>query len=585
MKNSQQPGKPHQPVSFDRTTNDPGIRIRVIGSGAIGGKAQGLVFLNQLAAVDEIKADHPGISLGIPPLTILGTDVFDAFLKKNDLGRFREGEFTDSQIAHAFQQAELPFSILGDLQALVNQVRSPLAVRSSSLLEDATFQPFAGVYATKMIPNHQFDPSQRFQKLSEAIKYVFASTFFTSARSYRDATGHDHSEEKMAVILQDVHGTRHQLRFYPELSGVARSYNFYPLGRSKPEDGVVSLALGLGKTIVDGGIAWTYSPSHPRIGPPYGSVQELLKLSQKEFWAINMGTPLIYDPIKETEYLVHENLAAAERDGTLQELCSTYDPQADRLVPGLSHNGPRALTFAPLLQLKKYPLNEVIKSLLEICQQQLEAPVEIEFAMTFSPLSLGLVQVRSMVVSAAQIHLSEEDLLHEGRLAASGNALGNGELKDICDIVYVVPETFELSETRTIARELESINHSLLAEDRPYLLIVFGRLGSSDPWLGIPVDWGQISGTRVIIETYQDDFSVDMSQGSHFFHNLTSLGVQYLAVPKSGGFPIDWGWLQRQPQVQRTDFVRHIRLASPLSIRVDGRSSRGVILKPGSANE
>jgi len=585
MKKNQQLDKLRQPVPFDRNTNDPGNHIRVIGSGEIGGKAQGLVFLDGVLTAQELTKDYPKISLVVPPLTILRTDVFDAFLSKNDLFRYRDGEFTDSQIAHAFQQAELPFSVLGDLQALVNQVHIPLAVRSSSLLEDATFEPFAGIYATKMIPNHQFDPGQRFRKLSEAIKFVFASTFFNSAKSYRDATGHDHSEEKMAIIIQEVHGIRHHVRFYPELSGVARSYNFYPVGRSKPEDGVVSLALGLGKTIVDGGISWSYSPAHPRIGPPYGSIQELLKLSQNMFWAINMGTPLIYDPVKETEYLVHENLATAERDGTLQELCSTYDSQADRLLPGLSHSGPRALTFAPLLQLRKYPLNEIIHSLLEICQQQLNTPVEIEFAMTFSPPRLGLVQVRPMVVSAAEVQLSEDDLLHEGSLAASENALGNGELSEIDDIVYVMPDEFDLSKTRTIAHELESINRNLLTEGRPYLLIVFGRIGSSDPWLGIPVDWGQISGSKVIIETYQDDFSADMSQGSHFFQNLTSLGVLYLAVPKSSRFTIDWDWLQRQPEIQKTDFVRHIRLTEPLSIRVDGRTSRGVIYKPGSANE
>ncbi len=464
MNENQQLGHLSQPVPFDRNSNDPGIRIRVIGSGQIGGKAQGLVLLNSLAEGERLTADFPGISIGVPPFTILSTDLFNAFLEKNDLFRYRDGNFTDSQIAHAFQAAELPFSILGDLQALVNQVRSPLAVRSSSLLEDATFEPFAGIYATKMIPNHQFDPGQRFQKLSEAIKFVYASTFFSSARSYREATHHDHSEEKMAVIIQEVHGKRHHVRFYPELSGVARSYNYYPQGRSKPEDGVVSLALGLGKTIVDGGVTWTYSPARPRIGPPFGSVQELLKRSQNEFWAINMGELLVYDPIKETEYLIHENLTTAEKDGTLQEVCSTYDPQADRLLPGVSLNGPRALTFAPLLQLKKYSFNEIIKSLLDLCQQLLDSPVEIEFAMSFEPPSLGLVQVRSMVVSSTQVDLKQDDLGQDGLLAASDNALGNGELEGIVDIVYVIPDSFDLSQTRTIAHR-----HSWFNEKRDAL--------------------------------------------------------------------------------------------------------------------
>lgn len=567
-------------VPFDRYSNDPADRIRVIGSGEIGGKARGLVLFNQLLKSDQLKSIYGEISVGVPTMTVLCTGVFDAFVEKNRLSRYLDGEYTDDQIAHAFQKGELPFQFLGDLQALVEDIRTPLAVRSSSLLEDATFEPFAGIYSTKMIPNHQFDPGIRFQKLSEAIKFIFASTYFSGAKSYRNATGHDHGEEKMAVIIQDVVGTRHHVRFYPELSGVARSYNYYPVGRAKPEDGVVSLALGLGKTIVDGGVVWSYSPTRPRIGPPYGSVNELLNHSQKEFWAINMGTPLVYDPIKETEYLVREDLSTAEYDGSLDYLCSTYDPQSDRLVLGMANPGPRALTFGPLLELKKLPLNDLIQGILKTCQKKLNNPVEIEFAMSFSPPSLGLLQVRPMVVSSQVVQVSAEDLAQEGLLAASDSALGNGILDDICDIVYLIPDQFDLAQTRKIAGELAEVNAHLVAEKRPYLLIVFGRLGSSDPWLGIPVDWGQISGTRVIIETYQDDFSADMSQGSHFFHNLTSLGVQYLSVPKTGLHQIDWAWLSRQPEIRRTGFVRQVRSAEPLSIKIDGRSSRGIIQKP-----
>ena len=567
-------------VPFDRNANDPAERIRVIGSGEIGGKAHGLALLNQLRSSEELLSVYSDISVGVPVMTVLRTGVFDAFIENNNLFPYRDGEYTDDQIAHAFQKAELPFHILGDLQALVEGIRTPLAIRSSSLLEDATFEPFAGIYSTKMIPNHQFDPGIRFQKLTEAIKFIFASTYFRSAKSYRMATGHEHAEEKMAVIIQDVVGSRHHVRFYPELSGVARSYNYYPVGRSKPEDGVVSLALGLGKTIVDGGVVWSYSPARPRIGPPYGSVNELLKNSQKEFWAINMGTPLVYDPVKETEYLIQEDLSIAEHDGTLDYLCSTYDPQSDRLVPGKANPGPRALTFSPLLQLNKLPLNDLVKDVLAACEGRLQNPVELEFAMTFSPPSLGLLQVRPMVVASQTVQLTAEDLTGENLLAASDSALGNGCLDDICDIVYVIPEQFDLAQTRKIAAELAEINASLVENNRPYLLIVFGRLGSSDPWLGIPVDWGQISGTRVIIETFQDDFSVEMSQGSHFFHNLTSLGVNYLALPKSSRFKLDWEWLGAQPEMQRTEFIRHVRTRAPLSIRIDGRSSRGIIHKP-----
>ncbi len=580
MNTNSEPTPLQELVPFDRYSNDPADRIRVIDSGEIGGKARGLALLNQLLSSEELQSIYGDISVGVPVMTVLRTDVFDAFVENNNLSRYRDGDYSDDQIAHAFQGGELPFHILGDLQALVEGIRTPLAVRSSSLLEDATFEPFAGIYSTKMIPNHQYDPGIRFQKLTEAIKFIFASTFFSSAKSYRVATGHEHSEEKMAVIIQDVVGSRHHVRFYPELSGVARSYNYYPVGRAKPEDGVVSLALGLGKTIVDGGVVWSYSPARPRIGPPYGSVDELLKNSQKEFWAINMGTPLVYDPIKETEYLIREDLAAAEHDGTLDYLSSTYDPQSDRLVLGITNPGPRALTFGPLLQLNKLPFNDLVKGIIGVCEEKLKNPVELEFAMTFSPPSMGLLQVRPMVISSQTIQLTADDLNQDNLLAASENALGNGCLDDIRDIVYVIPDRFDLAQTRKIAAELAEINASLVEENQPYLLIVFGRLGSSDPWLGIPVDWGQISGTRVIIETYQDDFSVEMSQGSHFFHNLTSLGVNYLALPKTSQYKLDWDWLSAHPEIQGTDFVRHVRTARPLTIKIDGRSSRAIIHKP-----
>lgn len=569
---------------YKRNANNPDNKIRIIGSGSIGGKAQGLVFLQHLLSSSDLLQAYPDIQVIVPNLVVIGTDVFDVFLENNDLQKYIDSDHTDDQIAHAFQQADLPFHILGDLHALVEEIRNPIAVRSSSLLEDATYEPFAGIYTTKMIPNQQFDLNMRFRKLSEAIKFVYASTFFKAAKSYRNATGHDHREEKMALIVQHVHGSRHHVRFYPELSGVARSYNFYPVGRAKPEDGVVSLALGLGKTIVDGGLSWSYSPAHPKIAPPYGSTNELLKNSQTEFWAVNMGSPLIYNPIQETEYLIMGDLSTAESDGTLKELCSTYDPQGDRLQIGMANPGPRVLNFAPLLQLKKFSLNKLVQELIRICEELLENPVEIEFAMTFSPPSLGLLQVRSMVVSSDDVQVSEQDMEDQNVLAASENALGNGQIENIKDIVYVLPDSFELEKTREIAEELEQINEELVKKGSPYLLIVFGRLGSSDPWLGIPVNWGQISGSRVIIETYQDGLSADMSQGSHFFHNLTSLGVGYISMPKASRHQLDWHWLSEQKEIQRTIYLSHIELKSPLRIKIDGKLGRAIVLKSRGDN-
>ncbi len=364
----------------------------------MGGKAQGLASIRQALISNLNPADFPGITIDIPQMAVVGTDVFDDFMRQNDLEEIAYSDLPDDRISHAFQKADLPFEVLGDLRALVEQVHTPIAVRSSSLLEDAKHKPFAGVYVTKMIPNREYDPDIRFRQLVEAIKFVFASTFSKTAKNYRTAVGHRVEDEKMAVIIQKIVGRRNYSRFYPELSGVARSYNYYPLRPAGPEDGVVNLALGLGKTIVDGGISWTYSPAYPKIEPPFGSVKELINGTQTEYWTVNMGKQLEYDPINETEYLLLDNIVTAETDGSLRYLSSTYNQQSGRLTVGTGFKGPRALTFAPLLVLQELPLNQLIVKLLSICEQALNTPVEIEFAMTFDPNLFGFLQVRSMVI-------------------------------------------------------------------------------------------------------------------------------------------------------------------------------------------
>jgi hypothetical protein len=388
----------------------------------------------------------------------------------------------------------------------------------------------------------------------------------------------------MAVIIQEVVGSRFNERFYPTLSGVARSYNFYPVGRAKPQEGVVDLALGLGKTIVDGGLVWSYSPVYPRVGPPVGSAGEMLKLSQTEFWAINMGRPPEYDPIKETEYLVKCSLADAEYDGSLKMVASTYQPQNDRIVTGIGADGPRVLNFAPILSAGIIPLNDLVKDLLEICREAVGSPVEMEFAMSIGtrgdlPARFGFLQVRPMVVSTEEISITEEELEGSNVLAASDRALGNGSIDDLHDIVFVDPETFNAKDTPRIATELAKLNRRLLDDGCPYLLIGFGRWGSSDPWLGMPVEWGQISGARAIIEATLPNMNVELSQGSHFFHNITSFQILYFSVRFDGRHKVDWDWLKQQDVVGRTDHVCHVRVDRPLRVKVDGRSSRGVILR------
>ena len=543
----------------------------------LGGKAHGLITIHH--KLNELAIEYPEIMVDIPSMTVIGTSVFDAFMKRNALYDIAFSNTSDEHIAHAFQNADMPFEILGELRNLIKHLPIPLAVRSSGLLEDITSKPFAGVYHTKLIPNNQLNTDTRFQKLVEAIKFVWASTYYKIAKDYCLATSLNLHDEKMAVIIQEVVGKRHEKRFYPELSGVARSYNFYPFKPAKPIDGVVDLALGLGKTIVDGGRSWTYSPAFPKISPPFESVQKILDETQNSFWVINMGEPAEYNPIKETEFMHKEDLRTAEKDGTLAYLVSTYDRHSDRLSIGMGNTGPRALTFAPLLVLDIIPFNKLIVSLLTKCEEVMGSPVEIEFAMTFDPPNFGFLQVRNMAIPTEELLVKPEDLLDDNAVVASETVLGNGILENIFDIIYVKPENFELKFTNTIAEELEGFNHILLEANRPYILIVFGRLGTLDPWLGIPVNWGQICGAKVIIEATQDNVRVELSQGSHYFHNIINLGVKYFSMPFTSPYRIDWNWLKKQSVVDETKFIKHVRLSAPLKIIVDGHSGRGLIIK------
>ncbi len=573
--------------AFSRNFWDGTFRFTRIGTGALGGKASGLAFIKDLLFEQVDLNSFPTVEVNVPTMAVVATDFFDQFLAQNSLRRLPFEELSDARIGHAFQKGNLPVELLGDLRALISQVKTPLAIRSSSLLEDAIENPFAGVYATKMIPNNQLDPDTRFQRLVEAIKFVYASTYFREAQDYIRTTGHDPSEEKMAVIIQEIVGVRHGERFYPDVSGVGRSYNFYPMGQVRPEDGVASLALGLGKTIVDGSIAWTFSPAYPKKPPPFGSVQEILRGTQTEFWAVNMGKPPAYDPVNEVEYLTRASLADAESDEVLGRLASTYDSERDRLVPGTSTRGPRVLNFVPLLSQEEFPVNDLIKALLAAAEKALSCKVEIEFAMTFQysrgePVSarLGFLQVRPMLVSEQQVTITEDELSDPTAVVASEKVMGNGTDDEMTDIVFVRPESFSPMHTPAIAEHLGPINHGLIEQKRRYVLIGFGRWGSSHPSLGVPVDWSQISGARAIVEATLPSMNVELSQGSHFFHNLSSFRASYFMVPYDRPFGIDWEWLNAQEVIQETEFVRHVRSATPLWVRVDGRTGRGIILSP-----
>jgi hypothetical protein len=566
---------------FDRRLFDGTEPATRMGDGPVGGKAAGLIRIRDTLA-SAFPGASPDFEVSIPTMSVATAEHFDRFVEENRLEEVTFSGEPDEVIARAFQDGDLPVDMVGDLRALSDGIHAPLAVRSSSLLEDALERPFAGVYATKMIPNNQPEPDARFRKLAEAVKLVFASTFFRGAQAYRATVEAGPGEEKMAVLLQEVVGRRHGDRYYPDISGVARSYGFYRFGSARPEDGVVLLALGLGKTIVDGGVSWTYSPAHPRASAPFTSTADLLKSTQTEFWAVNMGKPPAYDPVRETEYLVKSSLVEAEKDGTLRFTASTWNTASDRLVAGTGVNGPRVLTFAPLLVHDQYPLNGLVKSLLSACEKAAGGPVEIEFAATLDPrrdpaLRLGLLQVRPMVVSTELVDVAASVRPGWRVFLSSDHVMGNGIVEGIRDVVYLPPGRFEASQSRAAAAEIAARNRALLREGRPYVLIGFGRWGSADPWLGVPVVWGDVAGAKVLVEASRPERGIEMSQGSHFFHNISSFGVSCFSLPQEGPGTLDWAWLESRPAVAETAFVRHVRLSAPLRVEVDGRAGRGII--------
>jgi len=569
------------PPLLDRSLDSRAQPVSRIGEGEIGGKASGLMSARRLLET-EFPADlHQLADIEVPIFVVLTTEVFDAFVEQGDLREVVTSGIPDDRIAHAFQQADFPVRFAGDLRAVLERISSPIAVRSSSMLEDRLAHPFAGVYETKMIPNNQPDAGERFVKLVEAVKYVYASMFFKGAVNYLRSASRTLDEEKMAVVLQEVVGIRHDRRFYPHVSGVVKSYNYYAFGRARPEDGVASLALGLGKTIVDGGVSWSYCPAFPTLKPPFASPRDQLRGTQNRFWAVNLGAPPEYDPISETEYMEQHELSDADYDGVLGNVASTYEPAGDRLVPGVRGNAPRVVNFAPTLEYGAFPLNKLVRALMEACERAYGADVEIELALTF-PVGrvprarLGFLQVRPMAGIGEQVRVPETPPAGWATLVGSERAMGNGILEDVADVIYVRPDRFELKDSGAVAMDIEGMNQRLLDEGRRCLLIGFGRWGSSDPWLGIPVTWSQICAARTVVEATLDAVRVEPSQGSHFFHNLSSFGVSYFTV-SDGEEGIAWEQLAALPAIEETDLVRHVRFGQPVRVLVDGRSARGVI--------
>jgi hypothetical protein len=471
-----------------------------------------------------------------------------------------------------------------DLEAFLEACKRPLAVRSSGLLEDSPHQPFAGVYQTYMLPNNDPDPRVRLNQLLAAVKRVYASTFSQRAKRFLDMTPYRLEEEKMAVIVQEVVGVRHGDRFYPNISGVARSHDFYPTPPIRAEDGVVAVGLGLGQAVAGGETCLRFCPRYPHHLVSFSSVDDVLKNSQREFYALDMGRQR--DPTRPEE-LARYALSAAEEDGTLAFVGSTYSPDNEVIYDGLARPGVRVVSFAPVLKHGMFPLPELLVELLRIGSQGTSSPVEIEFAVNLSvpegsAPEFGFLQMRPLALTRELEELEIGHVLASQLICRSARVLGNGKVADVRDLVVVDYHRFDRLKSVEVAQQVARINAELQRQSVPYLLIGVGRWGSADPHLGIPVSWDQIAGARVIVEAGFRDFKVTPSQGTHFFQNITSCNVGYFTVnPEAGDGFVDWDWLAAQPAVRRTDFVSHVRLDEPAVVKMSGKSGEGVILKPG----
>ena len=568
-------------TDFDRADFDLSGDFYRMGGGSLGGKARGLAFVRRLLAEQGLRDRFPGVEIAVPTSAVLGTDIFDRFLDDNDL-RWFAIECEDNALIHRhFQNAPFPADAAQDVAAFLQKATWPLAVRSSSLLEDSQHQPFTGVYDTLMLPNNAGSISERVDWAIQAIKRVYASTFSQHAKAYLRATPYRLEEEKMAVILQRIVGTARSERFYPDFSGVARSHNFYPAAPMLAGDGVVAAVLGMGRGIVEGGMCVRFCPRYPQHIPQFASVTDMLDSTQREFWALPMGGVAADGGMREDSY----DLAVAESDGALAAVASTYASENDAVYDGLSRPGTRLVTFAPILKHGRFPLAEVLATLMEEGERGMGTPVEIEFAVNLARApggrhEFGFVQMRPLALmrESEAVEIGEVD--PKTVLCRSQQVLGNGRLEGIRDLVVVDFQRFERAHSREAATEVGRLNGILFAEHVPYALVGVGRWGSRDPWLGIPVTWDQVSGAQVIVEAGLRDLKVTPSQGTHFFQNLTSFNVGYFTVnPESGDGVVDWEWLAAQPALSSLAHVRHLRLEKPILVLMNGRNNEGVILK------
>jgi CheY-like chemotaxis protein len=573
-------------AKFDKTSFDEYQIFSRIGEGSIGGKARGLAFINSIIKTNKLFNKFPDVLITIPRTVVLSTDIFDEFMDQNNLYSIALSELSDDEILNRFINAELPGHVYQDFYAFLSVSRNyPIAVRSSSKLEDSHYQPFAGIYSTYMIPRIA-DNKLMVKMLSDAIKEVYASVYYRASKAYMTATANVIDEEKMGIILQEVCGTRHEGIYYPTLSGVARSINYYPIGSEKAEDGIANIAFGLGKLIVEGGLSLRFSPKYPRKVLQLSSPEAALRDTQKEFCALDLNIDSFVPSTDDGVNILRIDIKELNNEIALKYVASTYDRNNNILRDGIIHPGKRVITFSNILQHKTFPLAEILSTLLEIGQREMNNPIEIEFAVNLetppgTPKIFNFLQIRPIVHTEETQNINLEHIKAADTIIYSEAALGNGVFKGIYDLLYIKPESFNAAYNKNVAIEIEKINSIFVKQSKGYVLIGPGRWGSTDPWLGIPVKWAQISGARIIIESGLKNYRIDPSQGTHFFQNLTSFRVGYFTINpfiNEGYYDVDY--LNNLKVVYEDDFIRHVRFPDPLEIMIDGKKHKGVILKP-----
>ena len=573
-------------AKFDKSSYDEYQVFSRIGDASIGGKARGLAFINRIIKIHKLFNKFPDVLITIPRTVVLSTDIFDEFMDHNNLYSVALSDVPDEEILNRFLNAELPGRVYQDFYSILAVSRShPIAVRSSSKLEDSHYQPFAGIYSTYMIPRHP-DNKMMVKMISDAIKEVYASVYYKGSKAYMTATANVIDEEKMGIILQEVCGNRHGDMFYPTLSGVAQSINYYPIGSEKAEDGIANIAFGLGKLIVEGGLSLRFSPRHYKKILQLSSIEAALRDTQKEFRALDLKIDSFVPSTDDGINILRLGINDVTNEAAMKYVASTYDYNNNILRDGINYPGKRIITFANVLQHRLFPLAEILSTLLDLGQKEMNNPIEIEFAANLetppgTPKIFNFLQIRPVVHTDETSIINLGNIKPEETIIYSESALGNGMFKGICDLVYVKPESFNPAKNKDIASDIERINSEFVKHGGGYVLIGPGRWGSADPWLGIPVRWPQISAARIIIESGLKNYRIDPSQGTHFFQNLTSFRIGYFTINpyiNEGFYDVDL--LNSMHVTYEDEHLRHIRFEKPLEIMVDGKTHKGVIMKP-----